>query len=50
MDASATARLTDLLSAWKDQPVAIRLVTQNDELIAVFACVPARARAAPLSA
>ena len=37
MDASPAFRLAELLEGWEGHPVAVRLVVQTDELVAVFA-------------
>ena len=36
MDASPASRLAELLEGWAGHPVAVRLVAQTDELVAVF--------------
>ena len=37
MDAQSASRLAELLEGWHGHPVAVRLVAQTDELVAVFA-------------
>jgi hypothetical protein len=37
MDAPPPSRLAELLEGWSGHPVAVRLVAQTDELVAVFA-------------
>jgi hypothetical protein len=37
MDASLASRLAEVLEGWEGRPVAVRLVTRADELVAVFA-------------